>query len=102
MKKESCKGLPGCHENYISIKKKENRPFKRPNFLQKVWNFIVAIADHVWNGSPELSDSEYKQRIDVCIKCIYFKRNTCNLCGCYMPVKGRWRRQKCPDNRWSI
>jgi hypothetical protein len=68
-----------------------------------VWDFAEALKKHGNDGFKNVSVSKYAERIGMCTKCPNFsERQTCNLCGCYMPVKARWRTSVCPDNppRW--
>lgn len=42
-----------------------------------------------------------KQRIAICVDCEHLsKRNSCKLCGCYMPAKTRSLKSKCVENKW--
>lgn len=47
-------------------------------------------------------ECEAKRRIEICINnCDKLtKKNTCKLCGCYMPAKVRSPKSKCLDNKW--
>jgi len=45
--------------------------------------------------NPEV-EVEAKRRIEICINCDKLtKRNTCKLCGCYMPAKVRSLKSHC-------
>ena len=46
-------------------------------------------------------EAEAKRRIEICIVCDNLnKRNTCKLCGCYMPAKTRSKASKCQLKKW--
>jgi hypothetical protein len=89
--KKSCKGLPGCQEN-------------NPNIFTKAKNLVKDTAKHIAGGAQNLNDKEYLSRINTCKSCEYFveNKNTCSYCGCYMPVKARWRTSTCPKDKWDL
>jgi len=89
--KKSCKGLPGCREN-------------KPNILTKAKNLVKDTAKHIANGAENLNDKEYLIRINTCKSCDLFNegKKICESCGCYMPVKARWRTSTCPKNKWTL
>lgn len=43
-----------------------------------------------------------QQRFSICVKCEEFnkEKSSCNKCGCYMKVKTKLPRAKCPINKW--
>jgi len=44
---------------------------------------------------------EAKRRIEICINCDRLtKRNTCKICGCYMPAKVRSIKSICSLKKW--
>jgi hypothetical protein len=50
--------------------------------------------------NPKIEE-EAKRRIAICVDCDKLtKRNTCKLCGCYMPAKVRSLRSKCYLNKF--
>jgi recombinational DNA repair protein RecR len=41
------------------------------------------------------------KRMGICKRCPELtNRNTCDLCGCYMPAKTLATESKCPDGKW--
>jgi hypothetical protein len=46
-------------------------------------------------------EEEAKRRIAICVECPKLnKRNTCSLCGCYMPAKVRSPKSRCRIKKW--
>ena len=42
-----------------------------------------------------------KNRIAICVECNKLnKRNTCMICGCYMPAKVRSPKSRCKIKKW--
>lgn len=44
-----------------------------------------------------------RQRLDICQACDRFqeKTQTCEICGCYMPLKTTMANMECPIQKWS-
>jgi hypothetical protein len=50
-------------------------------------------------------DDRTRQAVDkmkICLQCEHFLKSTrqCKKCGCFMPLKVRIPRQKCPIQKW--
>jgi hypothetical protein len=46
-------------------------------------------------------EQEAKRRIEICVVCPELtKRNSCKLCGCYMPAKVRSPKSRCKNKKW--
>jgi hypothetical protein len=46
-------------------------------------------------------EREAKRRIEICVNCDKLNsRNTCSLCGCYMPAKVRSLKSHCLLKLW--
>jgi hypothetical protein len=47
-------------------------------------------------------ESRSQQRIAVCLDCEHLKKplNRCELCGCFMNIKTRIYKSKCPKGLW--
>jgi hypothetical protein len=43
-----------------------------------------------------------RQRLEICKGCDRYRENsqTCELCGCYMPLKTTMANMKCPIDKW--
>ena len=48
------------------------------------------------------SSEEIKKRLKICEGCELLLKPTynCKVCGCFMKVKTRLKRSKCPKNKW--
>jgi len=46
--------------------------------------------------------SVHNERMEICKKCDRFDvdKQTCDLCGCYLPVKTCLANMKCPQDLW--
>ena len=43
-----------------------------------------------------------EKRLATCKSCEnYTKIHTCNLCGCFMPIKTYLKKSDCPANKWG-
>ncbi len=43
-----------------------------------------------------------QERWDACGKCEFLtKRNRCKRCGCFMGIKSRMSKMKCPIGKWT-
>lgn len=76
------------------MKKKE-----KPSILKMVKNFVKESVTFIKEGAPVCSEEEYKERITLCSTCDQYneKKQTCNICGCFMPAKAGWKTSVCPD-----
>ena len=47
--------------------------------------------------------SVHNERMEICVGCDRFDANkqTCDLCGCYMPVKTAMANMRCPQDLWT-
>lgn len=46
-------------------------------------------------------ENKAKIRMKICVECPKLtNRNSCELCGCYMPAKVRSSKSKCIINKW--
>lgn len=42
-----------------------------------------------------------KERMEICVGCEFLSnRNSCELCGCYMPAKVRSPKSHCNEKKW--
>jgi hypothetical protein len=43
------------------------------------------------------------ERLDVCSNCDHFRRDkhTCDICGCFMPMKVTMANMRCPIDKWE-
>jgi hypothetical protein len=54
------------------------------------------------NGSPRSPEELEKYRLEICRSCEWFrpKQQTCKKCGCFMKLKTKIEKAKCPVGKW--
>lgn len=54
------------------------------------------------NGSPRSSEDIVEYRLGICRVCPEFrpKTETCRKCGCFMKLKTKIEKARCPLNKW--
>ena len=56
------------------------------------------------NQDPPAKDEELEpfalRRIKICRECEHYKAFICTQCGCFMPVKTRFKGSECPKQKW--
>lgn len=64
--------------------------------------FIGALAE-IASGTPDLVIEEiYRARIATCLACSERAPiNVCRVCKCIIPLKAKFVRSSCPQNRWK-
>lgn len=84
------------------IKRQEIKP---PSMFQMLKSFSTEIAIYIKNGSPNVSEENYTNRLAECHSCenLNKKLMRCNLCGCLIQHKAKWKTTTCPDKpqRWA-
>ena len=79
---------------------------KPPTIFQMITNFSRDVVEYVKHGRPNVSIEDYKERLNECNKCPHIKKDKmrCNLCGCLLEHKAKWKTAKCPDKpeRWKL
>lgn len=45
-------------------------------------------------------EEEAERRLKICFGCPHLNKTRCGKCGCFLKVKTRSPKSKCPDNRW--
>ena len=75
---------------------------KKPSFLDMIKNFASEITEYAKKGAPNVTESEYAERVQECDACPHLDRENmrCGLCGCFVEHKARWQTSNCPDHRW--
>lgn len=69
-------------------------------------NLREKLADEQYKGSfvdyvlPSSEESDRK--IAICKSCEFYKikSQTCQICGCFLPIKTKIAFFKCPKNKW--
>ena len=90
-----------------------SKPLKREkgsdsiSFGQKIKNFAKSFVDHASKGFPTCNEQQIIDRHNICIKCEFFKDDTCSKCGCPLTrnkqflSKLAWSDQSCPIGKWG-
>jgi hypothetical protein len=76
--------------------------------LKQIYNFTIAIIQHIRYGAKKSSIYEIKHRYSICLSCEMMSKtnNQCLECGCYISNKKKfmnklaWKDQKCPLGKW--
>ena len=65
------------------------------------------VVGQIYNGAknyiiPKIGIEELaKNRFEICLKCEHLTTNNrCRKCGCFMTLKTRSEKAKCPLNYW--
>jgi len=60
----------------------------------KPWDLI--------NGSPRSPEELEEYRLNICKGCDFFRKSnqTCRKCGCFMKLKTKLEKAKCPIGKW--
>tara|TARA_R100001082_G_scaffold108847_1_gene84805 strand:+ start:2309 stop:2659 length:351 start_codon:yes stop_codon:yes gene_type:complete len=73
------------------MKNKEKR-----SFLKMIADFTKESVNFIKQGAPVASPEQYEERMSICVDCEHYtSAHKCGLCGCYMPVKAKWKTTKC-------
>ena len=80
---------------------KKEKP-KLPSFITMAKNFAGELAKYVAEGAPNVSESNYKKRLQTCKTCPHLIENVmrCGKCGCLLEHKAKWKTTKCPIDKW--
>ena len=85
------------------MSKSEKKP-KLPSFATMAKNFAKDLAEYVKQGAPNVTPSNYKNRLKACEACPHLikEKMRCGKCGCLVEHKAKWKTTNCPDKptRW--
>jgi hypothetical protein len=71
-----------------------------PRMAQKAWSLATSIAAFVADGCSTIAHDVFRTRLETCDGCDRRRDNKCLECGCYLPIKARWRVMQCPLGKW--
>ena len=78
---------------------------KMPSIFKMATNFAKDLGKYIKEGAPNVSHSQYTERLDACNKCPNLDKKSmrCTLCGCLIEHKAKWKTTECPDKptRWK-
>ena len=71
--------------------------------FEKVKSFNDSVQKFISNDLPEVTDSEFFDRMNICKDCEFYNKlqSKCIKCGCFLFVKARWATEKCPIDKWG-
>ena len=75
---------------------------KTPSFLEMMKTFSKEVINYAKEGAPNVTEKQYKERLDTCDNCPDLKREAmrCGACGCLVEHKAKWATSSCPKQRW--
>lgn len=76
---------------------------KRKSWISKAFNFTIAVFKHIIDGFRKTSRFNWQLRILTCMDCEHSKNEwkECDVCGCPIEEKAKWKSEKCPKNKWK-
>ena len=81
------------------------KPVKTPTMFEMLKNFTSELTTYVKNGSPNVTEENYINRLKACQRCehLNIKLMRCKVCGCLIEHKAKWKTTTCPDKppRWA-
>lgn len=85
---------------------KTEEKIEKPSKIQMAKNFtrsIAKTAKAITRGEEIVAKSElYSKRTSICRSCPWFsgKGERCQKCGCIVPLKAYFNKEKCPIGKW--
>ena len=68
--------------------------------MNPLTHLVEALAAFVATGRT--ADREtYARRLDICGRCELLRGTRCGRCGCFVALKARLPRERCPLGRWD-
>lgn len=74
-----------------------------PSTLEMAKNLGKAVVNHTLNAGKNVSEEDYKKRLEICGGCQFHKDGRClhKSCGCFLKRKAWWESEKCPIGKWE-
>ncbi len=75
-----------------------------PSIFKMLTNFTKEVGTYIANGAPNVTEDDYKDRLETCLGCPSLKRDVmrCKTCGCMIENKAKWKTTSCPEDKWKI
>ena len=72
-----------------------------PSIWQMTKNFSKEVTKYVAEGMPNVTEEEYKRRLNVCASCEFYLayKARCGACGCLLEHKAKWKTSTCPKKK---
>ena len=79
---------------------------KYPSVFKMIKNFSKDLGTYIAQGAPNVTEEDYKERLETCLQCPSLKREAmrCLICGCKITIKAKWATENCPHpeyNKWK-
>ena len=74
-----------------------------PSIFKMISNFSKELGTYIAQGAPNVTEEDYKERLETCLTCPSLKRDAmrCLTCGCKLEKKAKWKTADCPENKWK-
>jgi hypothetical protein len=74
-----------------------------PSVFKMISTFSKELGTYIAKGAPNVSEEDYKERLETCLKCPSLKRDVmrCRTCGCMLEHKAKWKTSTCPEDKWK-
>ena len=75
-----------------------------PSIWQMTKNFSKEVTKYISEGLPNVSEAEYKKRLETCASCEFYLADStrCAACGCLLEHKAKWKTSSCPKHKWGL
>tara|TARA_R100000030_G_scaffold4717_1_gene3264 strand:+ start:1366 stop:1671 length:306 start_codon:yes stop_codon:yes gene_type:complete len=76
---------------------------KTPGIWAMAKSFSKDLAKYVAEGAPNVSETDYRQRLADCNACVHLVKDKmrCGKCGCLIQHKAKWKTTTCPIGKWK-
>nr|DAS94069.1 MAG TPA: protein of unknown function (DUF5637) [Caudoviricetes sp.] len=66
------------------------------------YNIFDAIRDTLFHPGDAFVEKEIAlDRAMTCDTCPFKNMNICSRCGCFLPMKVRYKGSTCPEGKWA-
>tara|TARA_R100000700_G_scaffold35511_1_gene44142 strand:+ start:7914 stop:8165 length:252 start_codon:yes stop_codon:yes gene_type:complete len=74
-----------------------------PSVFKMIKNFSKDLGTYIAQGAPNVTEEDYKERLETCLECPSLKRDVmrCTTCGCKLEHKAKWKTSTCPEDKWK-
>ena len=81
----------------------ENRKHQEECCKKSFWDSAKDTAARMAKDPGIAPDEVVKERMAICGQCDYWSGGKCDLCGCNLYVKTRFRSMRCPHDppKWT-
>lgn len=71
--------------------------------MSMIGNFGRAFYNHMMSGFADVTPTEQRERLKICIECdkLDVPSLRCVECKCFLMEKTKWATQECPLKKWT-